>query len=101
MALAAYRQAVAVQDGRPYMEPPYWYYPARQSLGVALLHAGQLDDAEDVFRASLARTPSNGWALRGLMEVYRQRGDAVSLQLAQRFRTTWLGKRGEPALAAL
>ena len=99
---AAYRQAVAVQDGLPYMEPPYWYYPARQSLGVALLRAGRLDDAEDVFRASLARTPSNGWALRGLMEVYRQRGDAVSLQLAQgRFETTWLGKGGEPALAQL
>ena len=102
LALAAYRQAVAVQDGLPYMEPPYWYYPARQSLGVALLRAGQLDDAEDVFRASLARTPSNGWALRGLMEVYRQRGDAVSLQLAQRrFEKTWLGKGGEPALAQL
>jgi len=102
VALAAYRQAVAVQDGLPYMEPPYWYYPARQSLGVALLRAGQPDDAEDVFRAALARTPSNGWALRGLMEVYRQRGDGVSLRLAQRrFETTWLGKGGEPALAQL
>jgi tetratricopeptide (TPR) repeat protein len=102
LALAAYRQAVAVQDGLPYMEPPYWYYPARQSLGVALLRAGRLDDAEDVFRASLARTPSNGWALRGLMEVYRQRGDAVSLRLAQqRFQTTWLGKGKMPALARL
>jgi tetratricopeptide (TPR) repeat protein len=102
VALAAYREAVAVQDSLPYMEPPYWYYPARQSLGVALLRSGKLDDAEDVFRAALARTPSNGWALRGLMEVYRQRGDAVSLRLArQRFNTTWLGKQGMPALAAL
>jgi tetratricopeptide (TPR) repeat protein len=101
-ALAAYREAVAVQDGLPYMEPPYWYYPARQSLGVALLKAGRLDDAEDVFRASLARTPSNGWALRGLMAVYQQRGDEVSLRLArQRFDKTWLGKTGMPALALL
>jgi tetratricopeptide (TPR) repeat protein len=102
LALAAYREAVAAQDRLPYMEPPYWYYPARQSLGVALLRAGRLDDAEDVFRASLARTPSNGWALRGLMEVYRQRGDEVSLRLVkQRFATTWLGKEGMPALATL
>jgi tetratricopeptide (TPR) repeat protein len=102
LALAAYREAVAAQDRLPYMEPPYWYYPARQSLGVALLRAGRLDDAEDVFRASLARTPSNGWALRGLMEVYRQRGDEVSLRLIkQRFATTWLGKEGMPALATL
>jgi tetratricopeptide (TPR) repeat protein len=102
MALAAYREAVATQDRLPYMEPPYWYYPARQSLGVALLRSGQLDEAETVFRSALARTPSNGWALRGLMEVYRQRGDAVSLRLVQqRFETTWLGKKGMPALALL
>jgi tetratricopeptide (TPR) repeat protein len=102
LALAAYREAVATQDRLPYMEPPYWYYPARQSLGVALLRAGQLDDAEDVFRAALARTPSNGWALRGLMEVYRQQGDQVSLRLVrQRFEKTWLGKEGMPGLALL
>lgn len=101
-ALAAYRQAVAVQDSLPYMEPPYWYYPARQSLGVALLRSGRLDEAETVFRSALARTPSNGWALRGLMEVYRQKGDDVSLRLVQqRFQTTWLGKAGMPALALL
>ncbi len=36
------------------------------------------------------------------MEVYRQKGDAVSLRLAQqRFNTTWLGREGMPALAAL
>jgi len=102
LALAAYREAVTVQDRLPYMEPPYWYYPARQSLGVALMRAGRLDEAEDVFRAALARTPSNGWALRGLMAVYREKGDEVSLRLVrQRFETTWLGKDGMPALAAL
>jgi tetratricopeptide (TPR) repeat protein len=101
-AIAAYRDAVAIQDALPYMEPPYWYYPVRQSLGVALLRAGQLDQAEQVFRTSLARTPSNGWALRGLMEVYRVRGDSAALAAArQRFATTWLGKPEGPALSAL
>ena len=101
-AIAAYREAVAVQDSLPYMEPPYWYYPVRQSLGVALLRAKQLDEAEQVFRASLARTPSNGWALRGLMEVYRVRGDDAALNAArQRFATTWLGKPEGPALSSL
>ncbi|WP_426103572.1 hypothetical protein [Massilia sp. TSP1-1-2] len=101
-AIRAYQEAVAVQDARPYTEPPYWYYPVRQSLGAVLLRAGRLDDAEQAFRASLARTPSNGWALRGLVEVYRQRGDAAALAAAQkRFATTWLGKPGGPALAVL
>lgn len=102
LALASYREAVAAQDSLPYMEPPYWYYPTRQSLGVALLRSGRVDEAETVFRSALARTPSNGWALRGLMEVYRQRGDEVSLRLVRRrFETTWLGKEGMPALALL
>ncbi len=101
-AIAAYREAVAIQDALPYMEPPYWYYPVRQSLGVALLRAGQLDQAEQVFRISLARTPSNGWALRGLMEVYRVRGDSAALAAARlRFTTTWLGKPEGPALSSL
>ena len=93
-AIKAYQEAVAVQDSLPYTEPPYWYYPVRQSLGAALLRAGQLDAAEQVFRASLARTPSNGWALRGLIEVYRKRGDTAALAATRkRFETTWLGKK--------
>ncbi|WP_229420549.1 hypothetical protein [Pseudoduganella albidiflava] len=101
-AMAAYQEAVDVQDTLPYTEPPYWYYPVRQSLGAAQLRAGRLDAAEQTFRASLARTPSNGWALRGLVEVYRQRGDAAALAAAQqRFDTTWLGRDGPPALSLL
>jgi tetratricopeptide (TPR) repeat protein len=101
-AINAYREAIAVQDALPYMEPPYWYYPVRQSLGVVLLRAGRGDEAEQVFRESLARTPSNGWALRGLIEVYRQRGDANALAAArQRFDTTWLGQPGGPPLSLL
>ena len=97
-AIAAYREAIAVQDALPYMEPPYWYYPVRQSLGVALLRAGQSGEAEKVFRDSLARTPSNGWALRGLMEVYRKRGDEAALAAVQKqFATTRRGKRDGPA----
>jgi tetratricopeptide (TPR) repeat protein len=101
-AIKAYQEAVAVQDALPYPEPPFWYYPVRQSLGAALLKADQLDAAEQAFRGSLARTPSNGWALRGLMEVYRKRGDTAALGAAQkRFGTTWLGKPGGPALSLL
>ncbi|WP_229423086.1 hypothetical protein [Telluria aromaticivorans] len=101
-AIAAYREAIAVQDKLPYMEPPHWYYPVRQSLGAALLRSGQLDAAEQVFRDSLARIPSNGWALRGLIEVYQKRGDAPALAAAQkRFETTWLGEPGGPPLARL
>lgn len=101
-AIRAYQQAVTLQDALPYTEPPHWYYPVRQSLGAAQLRAGQLDEAEQTFRASLARTPSNGWALRGLMEVYRKRGDASALSATRRrFESTWLGNKGGPPLSVL
>jgi hypothetical protein len=55
-----------------------------------------------VFRDSLARTPSNGWALRGLIEVYQKRGDKPALAAARkRFETTWLGEPGGPPLTRL
>jgi len=74
----------------------------RQSLGVALLHAGRLHDAEKAFRESLTQTPSNGWALKGLMEVYRKRGDSAALKATQaRFDSTWLGRKGGPDLSML
>ena len=41
-AIERFEQAAALQDGLPYMEPPYWYYPVRQSVAVALMQAGQL-----------------------------------------------------------
>ena len=45
-------EAVALQDKIAYSEPPYWYYPVRQSLGAVLLAAGRLDEAEAAFRIS-------------------------------------------------
>ena len=33
--IASFRKAVAIQDAMAYMEPPYLYYPVRQSLGAA------------------------------------------------------------------
>ncbi|MCP5152105.1 MAG: hypothetical protein H6982_15220 [Chromatiales bacterium] len=55
--------AVAVQDTLPYTEPPYWYYPVRQSLAAALLDGGRPDEAVRVAEASLDRVPGNVHAL--------------------------------------
>ena len=40
-AAKAYEEAIAIEDALAYMEPPYWYYPIRQSLGSVLPAAGQ------------------------------------------------------------
>ena len=35
------REAVAIEDGIPYNEPPVWHHPPRQVLGAMLLEAGR------------------------------------------------------------
>ena len=97
-----FRKAVALQDSLPYMEPPYWYYPVRQSLGAALLAGGDLDGAEMAFRESLARTPNNGWSLYGLSEVYKKRGDQRGALAAENLLDrAWVGSREQLGLARL
>ena len=101
-AIKYFEAAVALEDTLAYSEPPYWYYPTRQSLGAALLLAGDLDRAEEVLRASLVRTPNNGWALFGLMRVYKQRGDEPSAQAAkQLLDKAWMGEMRTLSLARL
>jgi Tfp pilus assembly protein PilF len=92
---------VFIQDTLPYTEPPYWYYPVRQSLGGVLLRQGKLDDAEKAFRESLLRTRNNGYALAGLAEVYKQKRDAKAEKAARAaYAKTWTGPRA-PDLASL
>jgi tetratricopeptide (TPR) repeat protein len=99
-AAEEFRAAVALQDQLPYMEPPYWYYPVRQSLGATLLMSGDLDGAEAAFRESLARAPSNGWSLYGLREVYRKRGDPRAAEATEALlQRAWIGARGQRAAA--
>jgi tetratricopeptide (TPR) repeat protein len=71
-AVRLWRAAVAAGDRVPYDEPPIWFYPLRESLGAALLRAGQAADAERVFRDDLDRHPRNPRALFGLRESLRQ-----------------------------
>src|SRR6266568_2084640 len=93
-AIARFEEAAALQDRLPYMEPPYWYYPVRQSLGAALVQAGRLDEAEDQFRRALKRAPNNGWSYYGLSELYRARGDADAARKAEaELAKTWIGDR--------
>jgi tetratricopeptide (TPR) repeat protein len=67
-AVAALREAVAIEDGIPYDEPPGWHAPVRQTLGAVLLAAGQAGQAEQVYREELKRNPGNGWSLFGLAQ---------------------------------
>jgi len=81
-------EAVRVQDGLRYDEPPPWYYPVRESLGAALLAAGRAGDAERVFNEDLRRNPNNGWSLYGLAASLKAQGRDDS-DARRRFAAAW------------
>jgi tetratricopeptide (TPR) repeat protein len=89
-AIRTWTAAVAAADRLPYDEPPVWFYPMRESLGAALLLAGQPVEAERVFRDDLDRHPRNPRSLFGLGESLAQQGkDADAALVQQLFDEVW------------
>ena len=90
-AIRALREAVAIEDGLPYSEPPIWHQPSRQVLGALLLEAGRPAEAEDVYRQDLKMFRENGWSLFGLMESLKaqlHRSPEVA-EVERRFEKAW------------
>jgi tetratricopeptide (TPR) repeat protein len=84
--------AIKLQDALPYMEPAYWYYPVRQTLGAVILMKGDTRAARDAFGESLTRTPNNAWALYGLQQAYAREGKKREAKAVEaRFRSAWSG----------
>ncbi len=101
-AIDNFRKAAELQDTLPYMEPPFWYYPVRQSLGAALVQAKRYDEAAEQFRLSLMRAPNNAWSYYGLTELHKARGDSVALARAEELLDmTWTGDRSLLKLSSL
>src|ERR1700758_1159747 len=101
-AIERFERAATLQDGLPYMEPPYWYYPVRQSLAVALMQASRFDEAEEQFQRALKRAPGNGWSWYGLAELYKARGKAdQASKLEADLARTWIGDRKQLELSRL
>ena len=84
------RNAVAGEDELTYDEPPPWYLPIRQRLGMVLLEAGKPAEAEKVFREDLVRRPENGWSLRGLSQsLTAQKKTQEASAVQARFKKAW------------
>jgi tetratricopeptide (TPR) repeat protein len=91
-AVRIFREAAELESSIGYMEPPTWYYPVRQSLGKALLAAGDAAAAERAYREDLERFPENGWSLKGLeLSLARQGKHAEAREVAARFAKAWEG----------
>lgn len=68
------REAVALEDGLNYQEPPDWFFSVRHNLGDVLLQAKRYAEAEAVFADDLKTFPRNGWALSGLHKAQVNQG---------------------------
>jgi len=89
-AVEALQEAIALQDGMPYSEPPPFYVPIRQVLGGVLLDANRAAEAEAVFREDLRRHPNNGWSLYGLAKSLEKQGKKAQASWAEEgFRNAW------------
>jgi Flp pilus assembly protein TadD len=67
-----------------------WYYPVRETLGAALLAAGDAAGAEQVFRDDLKYNPRNGRSLFGLWKALETQGrKADAARAAADFRRVW------------
>jgi tetratricopeptide (TPR) repeat protein len=99
-ALTSFRAAVAAEDAMPYMEPAFWFYPTRHTLGAVLLSVGQTEEAADVFRSDLRYWPENGWALHGLAVALEKKGDAAeAAAVREQFDAAWKYADVQPSLA--
>ena len=94
-AIELWRKAADTQDTIPYTEPPYWYYPVRQSLGAALLQSGDPNAAQKEFDAALERARSSAWVLYGIEQAAKAKGDtAAQSKAAEDFAKSWRGDPG-------
>ncbi len=89
-AIESWRLAVEAEDALAYDEPAAWQNPMRESLGAALLAAGQPAEAEKVFRADLEKNPRNPRSLLGLAECLKVQGKSADAAWVQaQFEVAW------------
>ncbi len=83
-------KAVELQDTLPYTEPPFWYYPSRQSLGNSLMKEGKASAAENVYKRDLKDYPRNGWSLYGLTLALKEQGKLKEAEeFHKQFKLIW------------
>jgi tetratricopeptide (TPR) repeat protein len=89
-AVQSFQDAVKVEDGMRYNEPPDWKLPTRHYLGAALLDAGRFADAEKVYVDDLKVNRENGWSLTGLQRCQNAQGKKSEVAAtAKRFAKAW------------
>lgn len=89
-AIRLLQEAITVEDALNYNEPPDWFFSIRHHLGAVLIDAGQWKEVQKIYQEDLKIFPDNGWALRGLMNVYEKMGNkSMHSKMKQQFEAAW------------
>lgn len=109
LAFEHLRESVRRDDNLEYTEPWAWMHPPRHALAALLAEQGQFEEAERVYRTDLglngdlqrcAHHPRNVWALHGLVECLRHRGEADELPIYEEQLTQALAKTDVPVTSS-
>jgi tetratricopeptide (TPR) repeat protein len=88
-AISAFTTAVSAEDRLGYNEPPDWLLPERERLGAVLIKGRRFADAEQVFRADLARNPGNPRSLYGLYRALEGQKKYAATETKSAFDKAW------------
>jgi tetratricopeptide (TPR) repeat protein len=90
LAIADFTKARAMELALSYTEPPYWHQPVSHLLGAALMQAHRSAEAETVYRDSLTRYRTDGWAMFGLAQALAAQGKKDEAAAARKdFAAAW------------
>src|SRR5688572_253981 len=89
-AIPLLTEAIKIEDGLNYTEPPDWFFSVRHLLGNILLTTKDYKSAEKVYREDLAYWPKNGFALSGLAESLAGQGKTKEAEdVKAQFQEAW------------
>ncbi len=89
-AIVVFERVLETYDALPYTEPEALNFSPRHWLGAALLEAGRVMAAEQVYREALEQHPDNGWSYYGLEKALRAQGRTAEANAARAdFLTAW------------
>lgn len=89
-AIPLLKQAIELEDGLNYNEPPDWFFSVRHLLGDALMNNKDYVAAEEVYREDLRYWRKNGFALKGLYESLKgQNKLEEAVDIKRQFDLAW------------
>ncbi len=89
-SIALLNEAVKIEDGLNYNEPPDWFFSVRHHLGAVQIEAEKYEDAINTFEEDLQRLPRNGWALHGLKLAYTKLDNQnKTSEIDDKLKTIW------------